>query len=111
VKPERSVNNDERDARRLIESIFANPGWSNDQLAAAVNKFANDAATRMRDKCVGVVQAMRDEWQQRHDDLNTDAEMLDRLVLEGDIRVANEVITAIESLTLDQVVGKQEQGE
>lgn len=63
----------------------------------------NDAATRMRDACVGKVREMCDEWQEKHSRLNSDAELIDRLVIEGDMRVADEIITALSSLTLDQM--------
>lgn len=48
-------------ARRLIETIFKNPGWSNDELARGVNAFADNAATRMRDKCVAELSVMHTE--------------------------------------------------
>lgn len=64
---------------------------------------SNDAATAMHNACVEKVKAMRDEWRREADSREEFQFANDRLKLAAQANAADWIITALQSLTLDQV--------
>lgn len=89
----------ERDDLRLVVDVATNddPATSLSKL----HKIQHVAATRIRDKCVEKVKAMRDEWESKRNGLEPFSKMRNRY--DAAFCAANEIITALRSLTLDQV--------
>lgn len=59
----------------------------------------NAAATRMREKCVEKVKQMRDDWYERMEQADEDSAVY--MVMSSRSYGADKIITALESLTLD----------
>lgn len=66
--------------------------------------IADHAATQMRTACVEKVKRLRDEWETKRNGLEPLSKMRNRY--DAAFCAANEIITALESLTLDQVKQK-----
>lgn len=90
-------------AREL--ALIVDVGTSDDPGTALskLRKIQHDTATAMRDLCVEKVKLIADEWQMLWEkDLTGDHS--EKIVY---VQAANQIILALESLTLDQVEQKQ----
>lgn len=74
-----------------------------DEYIRVLNKKL-DRADSLRAQMVQVVEQKRDEWERRRRDLSGDPDVILQLSLKGDVRVANEIITALKA------VGREEEG-
>lgn len=90
---------------RITEQLFSGLGMPSLKERAG-NLFLNaliatrsDTATRMRDKCVEKVKAMRDEWESKRNREKPLSKIRNRY--DAGFCAANEIIAALESLTLD----------
>lgn len=70
-----------------------------DEWRLALTAILNDAATRMRDRCVGKMKELRDEWESKRNELEPLSKMRNRY--DAAFCAANEAIVALQSLTLE----------
>lgn len=97
------------DNPRAVKVVFETPACAEafiDRIEPADGPII--AATRMRDKCVAKVRAIRQRYRDQAKEADTDDSQLDHFVLLHRATVASEILLEIESLTLDQTEGSSD---